>query len=312
MIKSIQPRFIDMIVISAPAKINLTLSITGKRDDGYHLMQSVVAFAELIDTIRLSADPDLTEDNITITGPKKDELSGFDKNSNIIMKALQAYRDVVGIDQYFQIELEKHIPVGGGVGGGSADAAAALIAINRHHGNSLNNNDLAQIGLTIGADVPVCLAAHHQINNVSFWHMQGIGEELTAIDLNGNPDFGLILTNPGVHVATAQVFGQLSPSDFSQQQNQKAKNIDLDGFKNWLSTGNDLTKAACAIAPAIKTHLDALAALHHHQGFITSGMSGSGATCFALFDRKEDALLAAESLPQSMGFIWSGGMFKSE
>ncbi|MCE2517620.1 MAG: 4-(cytidine 5'-diphospho)-2-C-methyl-D-erythritol kinase [Alphaproteobacteria bacterium] len=289
------------ITLLAPAKVNLTLAITGRRDDGYHTMQSLVMFAALADTISLTALDDADEDELIIHG--NDALAAMP--GNIMLKAASAYRAATGHAQRFGLTLTKAIPMAAGVGGGSADAAATLLAINAFFGHALTDDELAQLGLSLGADVPVCLGGHRHLT----WRMEGIGDRLTAVDFPLAHELGIILTNPGVDVPTGPVFQHLRPDDFRAHQPKPDDIPTAEALKNWLDDGNSLTRPACALQHIIPRHLDALSALNSHDGYLASGMSGSGATCFALFTSKAAALNAAKGLPASLDWVWAGGMF---
>ncbi len=294
-------------MILAPAKINLTLSITGKRHDGLHLIRSLVCFADLCDRISLTPN-NHNDDRLNIIGPQAKPLMATKAQNNIILKALTLYRQTTGRAGYFDIELYKNIPVAAGMGGGSADAAATLIGINNHHGKLLDDTAMALLGLSLGADVPVCLASHGTMAG-KFWQMQGIGEDLSPVNtLDGNTlennDFGLILTNPMAAVSTAKVFARFS-------ENTPPPHTNASDFINWRSDGNDLCAAACAEVPIIKTHLTALAGLCGSDGYLKSGMSGSGATSFAVFTTAAAAKTAAATLAPPE-WIWVGGLYHQQ
>lgn len=288
------------ITLRAPAKINLTLAITGRRDDGYHLMQSLVVFADLADDVTVT--PIVAEaDVLTIHG----NAALAAQPDNIMLAAVEAYRKATGTAQRFHLTLTKSIPMAAGVGGGSADAAATLLAVNAHHGDMLDDDALAALGLTLGADVPVCLAGHRHL----IWRMEGIGEELTAVDFPAARTLGMILTNPGVEVPTAAVFQALQPHDFRAPRGGADHLSGLDALGEELALGNSLTRPAEAREGAIAAHLDALATLARRDGYLSHGMSGSGATCFALFTSPAAAAAAATHLPGTLHWCWAGGLY---
>ncbi len=252
----------------ARAKVNLSLRVTGRRDDGYHLLDSVVAFADIGDW--LTVEP-ARAFSLTITGPFADGLSAGD--DNLVTRAANLLAADLGRTPNVAITLEKHLPLASGIGGGSADAAATLLLLQELWGASV---DLATLGARLGADVPVCLASHS-------CRMTGIGEVLQPLTLPAAP---ALLVNPGVAVPTAAVFragaGAFSPPIEVPLTSTLAQLV-LDG-------GNDLTAAAIALAPEIARVLSALTAL---PGVRAAAMSGSGATCFALLD---DPATAAATL----------------
>ncbi|SMC65580.1 4-diphosphocytidyl-2-C-methyl-D-erythritol kinase [Primorskyibacter flagellatus] len=244
----------------APAKINLTLHVTGRRPDGYHLLDSLVVFGDVGDRLRLTPEPEMVLD---VTGPFAAGVP-VDRR-NLIWHAAEA------VGWTGRIELEKRLPHGAGLGGGSADAAAVL--------RSLCGADAAKVigldtALALGADVPVCLTPIPQ-------RMQGIGERLRLV--SPVPVLNLVLVNPGVQVATPEVFRALA-----QRENPEMPHCDgwtcEAQFINWLTRQrNDLEQPACDLAPAIRVALDAL------SGSLLARMSGSGATCFGIYETPAQA-----------------------
>lgn len=248
----------------APAKINLTLHVTGQRPDGYHLLDSLVCFADVGDTVRVRPCDTL---RLNIDGPFANGLE-IDE-SNLVLRAAQFLAPSKGAE----ITLTKRLPVSSGIGGGSADAAAALRALSVLWGVPLPN---ARETAVLGADVPVCMAS-------SFARMSGTGE---VIDLLGDaPEMSLVLINPGVGVSTPQVFRGLSRK--SNPPMQAISRMDSGEWVEWLAAHrNDLEAPASAAAPVIGTVLDVLRSL---PGCRLARMSGSGATCFAILDRNFEA-----------------------
>ncbi len=292
--------------VLAPAKVNLTLSITGKQADGYHLMDSLVIFAALHDSVQLSLSD---TDQLTLSGPYASMLNTMGQGDNILIKAARHYRDVTDWHQHFSITLDKHIPVAAGIGGGSSDAAAMLLALNKLCPAPLSREDLSAVGLAIGADVPVCLRAHEH----RLWQMRGIGEILTPVDYPPAADFGLVLINPGISVSTADVFKAMLADDIKgnevNQNRDLSQQLTHDQMMAWLGQGNSLTKPAQQLHHDISNVLSAAAELKAFPGFITAGMSGSGATVFALFEQRHHAVTAAESLSPAPYWHWAGGVF---
>ena len=254
----------------ARAKINLALHVTGRRADGYHLLDSIVAFAGIGDTITVEPAEDLS---LTNTGPF---AAGLSTTDNLVMKAARALHLRLGA----HITLEKNLPVASGIGGGSADAAATLRALSQLW--SLPSPDPATI-LALGADVPVCFAGHAA-------RMQGIGEIITPLAL---PAAWLVLANPGVALPTATVFRALS--DHAQPGLTPPPPLtSATDFAQYLATQrNDLEPPARALAPAIHDTLTAIAA---RPDCLLARMSGSGATCFGLFSSEHQAQSAAKAL----------------
>lgn len=231
----------------APAKINLALHVTGRRGDGYHLLDSLVVFTELGDRVTVSPG----KLSLTVTGPFAGAVPPGDNNL-----CLRAAR-VVGAEA--AITLEKHLPPASGMGGGTADAAAVLRALGR-------TPDRPQ---ALGADLPACLLSRPL-------RMQGVGEVLTALTL---PPLHLLLVNPGVEVPTPAVFAALAHRDNPGLPPLPAA-PDAAALTDWLrNTRNDLQPAAIRLTPVIA---DTLAALDR-AGATFSRMSGSGATCFGIF-----------------------------
>ena len=265
----------------APAKINLALHVTGRRPDGYHLIDTLVVFARFGDRLTFAAD---ASDSLEIAGPYGDGLSPSDP-SNLVLRARDALRGAFPGHPTppVRIRLEKNLPVASGVGGGSSDAAAAMRGLARLWGLQAGDDDLARIGLPLGADLPMCLAARPL-------RAQGIGDALTL--LPHAPPLGIVLVNPGVAVPTAAVFAALASRDGSPLPPLPAS-LDFHPLCNWLeTTRNDLEAPARAIAPAIG---DALAALRK-AGAHLARMSGSGATCFGLFESGNLAKRAASRI----------------
>ena len=261
--------------LTARAKINLYLHITGRRGDGYHLMDSLVCFAELGDELTIAPARELS---LTLDGPFAPALSTAD---NLVLRAarlIDATRDAV-------LHLNKQLPVAAGIGGGSADAAAALVGLSRLWELPLPG---AEQVLGLGADLPVCLAA-----GPSF--VGGIGENLAPAP--PLPATYLLLANPRRPLPTVEVFrgyGRDSRGSFSAPARWTAAPADaLELAGHLRERGNDLTAAAIALVPDIG---DLLAAIENAPGCLLARMSGSGASCFGLFAAGDAAAKAAASL----------------
>jgi 4-diphosphocytidyl-2-C-methyl-D-erythritol kinase len=266
----------------AAAKVNLALHVTGRRADGYHLLDSLVVFPRIGD--RLEAEPAATL-SLTIDGPFARELgSGPD---NLVIRAALLARE--GGGEGAALRLTKSLPVASGIGGGSADAAATLRLLARLWNRPLPPR-AAQAGL--GADVPVCVAG-------TAARMRGIGDELAPVAL---PAFWLVLVNPGVPIPTPAVFAALSCRDNPPMPDPPAF-PDAAALASWLATcRNDLEAAALTVAPEIGEVVAAIAA---RPGCRLARMSGSGATCFGLFTAAEPALAAAEALRAARPAWWT-------
>ncbi|MDC0101741.1 4-(cytidine 5'-diphospho)-2-C-methyl-D-erythritol kinase [Alphaproteobacteria bacterium] len=275
-----------MITIVAPAKINLFLRICGKNDAGYHLLDSAIAFTRFGD--HLTIEP-ANDDQLAIIGEFAGGLESAD--DNLVMTALNGFRAAGGVIGGLSITLEKNIPVGAGLGGGSADAAAFLRAVNALSSMPLGKDALYHLAASLGADVPVCLAGGCQ-------RIAGIGESMTPIDL----DFAgaMLLVNPQIPLSTKEVFTRFTgpTSGFAGS----VSNLDAAGM---VRLGNDLTATAVELAPAINSCLDRLA---RSKGAIATAMSGSGASCFALFDHIDNAEIAATAF-ENAGYWARASMF---
>ncbi|MER9409329.1 4-(cytidine 5'-diphospho)-2-C-methyl-D-erythritol kinase [Mesorhizobium sp. M0589] len=264
----------------APAKINLALHVTGRRADGYHLLESLVVFTRFGDRVEIEpADAD----RFSVSGRYATSVPIDD--SNLVVKAREALRRQAGQQRTppVAIRLEKNLPVASGVGGGSSDAAAVLQGLVRTWGLDIGEAELSRIGLTLGADVPMCLAAKPLV-------ARGVGDELSPIA--DFPALALVLVNPGVAVSTPDVFNALEKRD-NEGLPPLPRGFDFHGVRNWLEiTRNDLEEPAQAIQPPIGRALSLL----NRAGSGFSRMSGSGATCFGLFETGNVAKRAAAEI----------------
>jgi 4-diphosphocytidyl-2-C-methyl-D-erythritol kinase len=262
-----------MIVEPAPAKINLALHVRHRRPDGYHALETLFVFAADGDSVTLVPD---AADRFAITGPFAAALAGAPEADNLVIRAARAFRDSFGIAQPHAITLDKHLPIASGIGGGSADAAATLRALAKLHAIAVDDPRLFVIAEALGADVPACLLGRATFGT-------GKGEALLPIDgLAGTP---LLLVNPGIAVSTASVFARWDGVD------RGGIATDGDLLARALAGRNDLQPSALAIAPVIA---EVLALLDAAAGRRLVRMSGSGATCFALFDSIDGRDAAAE------------------
>lgn len=280
----------------APAKVNLSLNVTGRRSNGYHELVSVVGFTAFGDTlslhpVQLNAAED-TKTDLQITGPFAADLQEAGGDT-LIAAAYSALAMHLPLDM-FRFHLEKHIPLGGGLGGGSADAAACLRMLIETSQASISPEELAKIAASIGADVPVCLVPGWQL-------MTGTGTSLVRLTPPAHRTLHCVLANPGIAVSTKDVFARLM--SFSQDEaahlvTEQISSLESGAFERLIAFGNDLQEPACALYPEIAELLDQLAGLRSDfpSDYIGSAMSGSGGTCFCLIRSKEAADRAASHL----------------
>ncbi len=255
------------IKVKAPAKINLTLHITGQRDDGYHLLDSLVVFAGVGDVVRAVPASQIT---MVVGGLFSAGVPMTD--SNLMMRAANVMCASLGVYDGAGLILEKNLPHAAGIGSGSSDAAATLIALGKLWGVKPPPATSAPI-VALGADVPVCMKAPQPRR------MSGIGEVLTRVP--ALPDCAMVLIRPPVDVPTGPVFAQLANKN-GAPMDDVPKNMSFPEFATWLSEQrNDLRAPAEALAPEIGR---TLAFLEDCVDVAFAGMSGSGATCFALVE----------------------------
>lgn len=272
----------------APAKVNLTLTITGRRSDGYHLLDSLVVFAGIGDLVTAGRADGLS---LVLGGPEAAVLAM--EVDNLVLRAARALADAADLAPGAALRLEKRLPVASGIGGGSADAAAALRVLNRLWATGMGSQSLRDIAVHLGADVPVCIDSLPA-------RMRGIGEMLGPVP--ALPSFGLLLANPRVALSTPAVFRARAPG-FSPAPAYPASWPDVVALADWLrSQGNDLEAAAIALCPPVAETLAAIAA---QPGCRLARMSGSGATCFGLFSTPAEAAAAAGNLPVEW-WRWGG------
>jgi 4-diphosphocytidyl-2-C-methyl-D-erythritol kinase len=275
------------LVEQAPAKINLTLRVLGRRADGFHALESLVAFADLSDTLTLAPGDapalDVSGPFAAACGPLAD---------NLVLKSIETLREHAARLQAGRFSLVKNIPVAAGLGGGSADAAAALRLLARCNGMTLNDARLMQAARAVGADVPVCLDSQARI-------MRGVGDELSSpLKM---PPLAALLVNPGVALATRDVFAGFNSAAATQKPLADVPNEPEALFAFLAGTENDLTPAAIACAPVVAEAIERLRAL---PGVRLARISGSGATCFALFGSASEAAAAARQLSAARSDWW--------
>jgi 4-diphosphocytidyl-2-C-methyl-D-erythritol kinase len=277
----------EPLVEKACAKINLTLRVLGRREDGYHELESLVAFADFAD--KLDLEPDQPE-SLDISGPFAAACGTH--ADNLVLKAASALRERVGGLKSGRFLLDKRIPVAAGIGGGSADAAAALRLLARANNLALDDPRLESAALAAGADVPVCLESRPRV-------MRGVGELLSAPLVM--PTLPALLVNPGVPLATRDVFAAYAGTEGSKAQvgtPPRERDRAIDFLARY---DNDLTQGAIARAPAVTEVLMTLRAL---PGLRLARMSGSGPTCFGLFRSPGEAAAAARRLQAERKDWW--------
>jgi 4-diphosphocytidyl-2-C-methyl-D-erythritol kinase len=277
-----------MLIEEGRAKVNLTLRVIGRRGDGYHELESVVAFADCAD--RLSLAPGTALD-LTLSGPLAQACGAT--SDNLVLKAARLLGERVPGLKVGRFTLDKVLPVAAGIGGGSADAAAALRLLAQLNGLAPDDRRLLDVAIETGADVPVCLASRA-------CDMTGVGETLLPLSL---PIMPCVLVNPRVAVATRDVFGALGlrngqllvgASDVLRATAWPEKGASVEDWVEVLAaSSNDLEAPALRIQPVIG---DVIAALSATDGAWLARMSGSGATCFAIFENTADAQRAARKI----------------
>lgn len=280
----------------ARAKVNLTLRVVGRRVDGYHDLESVVAFADCADRLSLAAGSELL---LATTGPLAEACGEL--ADNLVLKAARLLSERVPDLKLGAFTLDKVLPVAAGIGGGSADAAAALRLLAGINGLSLEDRRVIEVAQLTGADVPVCLASRACV-------MTGVGESLVSLRL---PKLPCVLVNPRVAVATKDVFAALGLRNGELRVGVtdviQAIIWPKDGApaKDWIaafaSGTNDLQAPAIKIQPVIA---EVLAALGGAVGARLVRMSGSGATCFAIFDDGDAAQAAAQKIQLARPAWW--------
>lgn len=275
-------------VEDARAKVNLALHVTGRRDDGYHLIDTLVVFPPVADRLVATPDDGLS---LVIEGPEAAALAGEDPAGNLVMRAARGLADICGGRPGARIRLEKALPVAAGIGGGSADAAAALRLLCRLWSVDPALPAVRALALRLGADVPMCLLSRPL-------RARGIGERTEAFA--PAEGIGILLANPRIAVPTGPVFARLEQRDNAPVAAMPPG--DRDGFlAALLACRNDLEAPARAVAPGIGEALERIAGL---AGCRLARMSGSGATCFGLFDDEAAARAAAARLSADRPDWW--------
>lgn len=254
----------------APAKVNLSLNVTGRRDDGYHDLTSFVAFTSYADKLTISDD---RPTGLSISGPFSAELQD-NLTNNLLLQTKRAVIAAGFSPQSHHIHLEKHIPVSSGLGGGSSDVAAYLRCLaNMMASSTSDKHRLLSLGNDIGADVPVCLQPGFQI-------MKENGKNVCPARLK-EKNLYCVLANPGISVSTANIFRALEETDFSADIAPFAEHSEQQ-LKDVIARGNDLCRPAIQACPQIATLFKQIRQSSVADQLSGIGMSGSGASCFAL------------------------------
>lgn len=276
----------DIFQLLAPAKINLFLHVTGKRTDGYHLLQSIMAFADVGDALTFKPQETFS---LEITGAFAAQLSAG--GDNLVFKAAAALAREFGVAPSGQVTLQKNLPIASGIGGGSSDAATTLRGLACLWDLPDDPARLQKVAVSLGADVPACLVAQTVF-------AEGIGEYLTVLP---TPSLHAVLVNPGTTTATPEVFKHFS-SAFTDPIDDFVVDRTAHEFIAQLAEyRNDLTAAACQVNPDIAAVLNTLG---QTAGQRLVRMSGSGATCFALYDDAPSAHRAAQDMHSAQPGWW--------
>jgi 4-diphosphocytidyl-2-C-methyl-D-erythritol kinase len=270
------------ITCAAPAKLNLFLHVVGRQPDGYHLLQTVFRFIDLQDTLHFT----LRQDGQI---KRSNAIDGVAEKDDLCIRAAQLLQNEAACRFGVDIKLEKHIPMGGGLGGGSSDAATTLLALNRLWQLNFSREKLMQLGLKLGADVPVFIFGENAF-------AEGIGEKLQPFRL---PETWYIVLSPPVHVPTAKIFTHPELTRNTISITMRA--LPIGGDFQAAGLGNDLQKVACQLYPEIEQYLKCL------SQFAPALMTGSGACIFAAFTSESAAKAVLIQLPSNMrGWIAKG------
>jgi 4-diphosphocytidyl-2-C-methyl-D-erythritol kinase len=285
-----------LLTETARAKVNLTLRVLARRPDGYHDIESVVVFADCADTLTLTPGPEL---GLVTGGPGAQDCG--EMSDNLVIRAARLLGERIPGLTLGQFTLDKHLPVAAGIGGGSADAAAALRLLARANGIAIDDQRIVDVARETGADIPVCLASRPCT-------MTGVGENLSMLDI---PALPCVMVNPRVGVATKDVFAALGlakgeflagSGDVILSPGWPKDGASFDAWIEAIGFGiNDLEKPARKVEPIID---DVLVALRQTRDVQLARMSGSGATCFALYQTIGDAGAAAKAIAQAHPGWW--------
>lgn len=267
----------------APAKLNLFLHITGRREDGYHLLQSVFQLIDRCDTL----DFEIRDDGVI---KRENEVAGVPEESDLVIRAARLLQRHAELKLGVNIRLHKRLPMGGGVGGGSSDAATTLMALNHLWQCNLDKNDLMQLGLQLGADVPFFIFGQNAF-------VEGIGEQMEAVT---TPNQWFVVIEPGVHVPTPTIFS-------AKELTRNTKPVKITDFSNAAKVEwkNDLQAVACALHPTIADAINWLKQYEINQG--DAKMTGSGSCVFCAFPNED----AAKKILQQVPHHWTSWIAKA-
>ena len=285
-----------LLTETARAKVNLTLRVLGRRADGYHDIESLVVFADCADTLTLTPGPEL---GLATGGPGAQDCG--EMSDNLVVRAARLLGERIPGLTLGHFTLDKHLPVAAGIGGGSADAAAALRLLAQANNIAIDDQRIVDVACETGADIPVCLASRACT-------MTGVGENLSMLDI---PSMPCVMVNPRVGVATKDVFTALGlgkgellagVGDVMLSPGWPAEGASFDEWIEAVGHGtNDLEQPALKVEPIIG---DVLQALRETDGVRLARMSGSGATCFAIFASEADARAAAQLIARAYPAWW--------
>ena len=285
-----------LLTETARAKVNLTLRVLGRRADGYHDIESLVVFADCADTLTLTPGPEL---GLATGGPGAQDCG--EMSDNLVVRAARLLGERIPGLTLGHFTLDKHLPVAAGIGGGSADAAAALRLLAQANNIAIDDQRIVDVACETGADIPVCLASRACT-------MTGVGENLSMLDI---PSMPCVMVNPRVGVATKDVFTALGlgkgellagVGDVMLSPGWPAEGASFDEWIEAVGHGtNDLEKPALKVEPVIG---EVLSALRATEGVKLARMSGSGATCFAIFEAIGDAGQAAKAIAEAHPGWW--------
>lgn len=278
---SVQSKKRTDLVLDAPAKVNLTLHITGQRDDGYYLVDSLVVFGGASDRLVFEPSSHL---HLSVKGPFADGLR--QEPDNLIVRAARLLAKELNVPAQAALTLEKQLPISSGIAGGSSDAAAALLGLLRLWERTIKDEKLRAIALRLGADVPMCLEG-------SCLRAEGIGDQMQRGPIMPR-DLGLVLINPRVPISTSDIFKRLKNKQNAPMGPVPSAFLSAKALADWLSDQrNDLEMPAMEQIPIIETVLQAL---NDDGDCLFARMAGSGATCFGLFASAKHAEYAARRL----------------
>lgn len=284
-----------MITCLAAAKVNLDLRVTGRRDNGYHELDSLVVFPSIGDVLTFEPAPELT---LLVDGPQAGSLRDVPPEKNLVLQAAERLRRHANLRSGASIRLTKNLPVAAGLGGGSADAAACLLGLKKLWKLEVDRAALLRIGLELGADVPACLTA-------SPCYLTGIGEGIERVE--NLPTLWMVLVNPGIALSTPRVFSEFAerfsaPRTALQTAGVSGTNDRAALLTALFSSVNDLEGPAISLVPQIA---ECLGALRATSGCLLARMSGSGASCFGLFASPEEAAASAHSIKTAHSDWWT-------